>query len=289
VSGYPSLHWTRSNGWSPEPESLAFEEPLAIEIAYERRGQSVKKLLAITMRTPGSDAELALGFLLGEGVIGGLGDVSGSEAAAQNSRGEIVATRCVSLAQAPREDVERVSRGLITSSACGVCGRSTLAGLPLRAAARTSEDAWLSPELIAALPDRLREQQATFARTGGTHGAALFDPRGQLLLVREDVGRHNAVDKLIGAALLGKISPAGKILVLSGRVGFELMQKAVVAGVEVVVAVGAPSSIAVNLAQAAGVTLIGFTRGARFNVYAHAGRVQPGDADRIPRPLAAEA
>ncbi|MSU69264.1 MAG: formate dehydrogenase accessory sulfurtransferase FdhD [Opitutaceae bacterium] len=283
IAAFPSLHWSREDGWSSVTEQLAGEAPLAIEVAYERLGQPVSKVLAVTMRTPGSDEELALGFLFGEGLIECLADTCGNTAAGRNSRGEVIATRTVRLVSAPREDLQRVSRGLITSSACGLCSRATLKGLPFGAPAADAGPV-LSCELIASLPDRLRDQQDTFSKTGGTHGAALFDVQGGALLVREDVGRHNAVDKLIGAALLGKIALAGKILVLSGRVSFELMQKAAAAGVAVVVAVGAPSSIAVNLAHTAGITLIGFARGARFNVYAHAERLEPGPSGKTSVP-----
>ncbi len=278
VLAYPSLHWSRETGWSAVPERLAAEAPLAIEIAYERLGQAVRKVLAVTMRTPGSDEELALGFLYGEGLIGSVSDVRKNVAAEANSRGEQISTQVVHLLTPPRDDLQRVSRGLITSSACGMCGRTTLQGLSFAPPLRPSESAALAGEWIAALPEKLREQQKLFSATGGSHGAGLFDDRGSLMVVREDVGRHNAVDKVIGAALLGKIPLAGRGLVLSGRISFELMQKAAVAGVATVVAVGAPSSLAVNLAQSAGITLIGFTRGSRFNVYTHAERLEPAAA-----------
>ena len=286
MAGYPSLHWSRETGWSSVPESLAVEAPLAIEIAYGRLGQDVRKVLAVTMRTPGNDEELALGFLFAEGLISGLEDVVASRAAEENSRGETIATQAIQLCHPPREDLQRVSRGLITSSACGMCGRTTLQGLSFAPPLRPTEGTLLSAEAIAALPDLLRPGQAAFTATGGSHGAGLFDAGGHLIFVREDVGRHNAVDKVIGAALRAKIVLAGKILVLSGRVSFELMQKAAVAGVAVVVAVGAPSSLAVNLAQTAGITLIGFTRGPRFNVYTHAGRLDPGRPVERPAPPA---
>ncbi len=271
VCATPSLRWSGEDGWSSSPERLAIEAPLAIEIAYDRRGQPVRRVLAVTMRTPGSDEELALGFLLGEGLIQSLAEVRGGAAALENARGEKIVTWRVDLAQIPREDVERVSRGLITSSACGLCGRSTLEGPPLRSSAPATDAERLSGEVIAGLPERLRLLQKTFAETGGCHGAALFDARAGLLLAREDVGRHNAVDKLLGAALLQGIAPAGKVLVLSGRASFELLQQAAAARHRrAVVAVGAPSSMAVDLAHAAGIVLVGFNRGTRFNVYTHA-------------------
>ena len=273
VCASPSLHWSQAAGWSSVTEQLAVEEPLAIEIAYDRAGQEIRRVLAVTMRTPGHDDELALGFLLAEGLIGGRADVNKSTAESENVRGEKIPTRRMHLARAPREDLQRVSRGLLTSSACGLCGRPSLEGLPMPHAPRDPDETALSCELIAGLPDLLRRQQTVFFATGGCHGAALCDTSGALLLAREDVGRHNAVDKLVGAALLRAISCAGKILVLSGRASFELTQKAAAAGVAVIVAVGAPSSAAVNLAHAAGVTLVGFTRDGRFNVYAHADRL----------------
>lgn len=272
----PSLHWSEKNGWTAETETLAVEAPLAIEITYPRNGQPVVKVLAVTMRTPGQDEELALGFLRAEGLIGTREDVVGGSAAEVTSRGERIATWRVQLTRAPQEDLQRVSRGLLTSSACGLCSRTTLEGLPITAVGTNraiDTPTVLDARLIAGLPERLRQAQPTFFATGGTHGAALCDRAGHILLAREDVGRHNAVDKVFGAAWLHGIDCTGKILVLSGRASFELTQKAAAAGVAVIVAVGAPSSAAVNLAHDAGITLVGFTREGRFNVYAQASRL----------------
>ena len=274
IRASPSLHWSRSDGWSRVTEKIATEAPLTIEIAYERAGQEVRKLLAVTMRTPGHDEELAIGFLFSEGLITHPGEVDGGGPDGENVRGEKISTWRVRLVRPPREDLQRVSRGLLTSSACGLCGRSSLEGLPQRRVARDVNLPPLPAELIASLPEKLRGQQAVFFVTGGSHGAALCDWHGTVNLGREDVGRHNAVDKLIGAALRAGLTFGEKILVLSGRASFELIQKAAAAGIPVVVAVGAPSTLAVNLANAAGITLIGFTRDTRFNVYANADRLE---------------
>jgi FdhD protein len=280
VSGSPSLCWSREGGWKAATEQVAVEAPLAIEISHERRGHAVRNLLAVTMRTPGSDEELAIGFVFAEGLIRGIDDVAGGDAADENLRGEKIATWRVRLRRAPREDWRRVSRGLITSSACGLCGRTSLEGLPWKVAPRAADASGLSAEFIGSLPRRLRDHQPAFARTGGCHGAALFDGEGNLILAREDVGRHNAVDKLVGAALRDGVALAGKILALSGRASFELVQKAAAAGVAFVVSVGAPSSLAISLAHAAGITLVGFDRGDRFNVYAHVDRLKLQPSER---------
>jgi FdhD protein len=271
----PSLQWSAPDSLSAKTEDLVVEAPLAIEIAYPRQGVEVRKVLAVTMRTPGQDDELALGFLLAEGLITTPADVAGVEARDHNARGEAISTWCVRLAQPPAEDLQRVSRGLLTSSACGLCGRPSLEGLPLRSVARNAA-APLDFAVVAALPETLRLHQPTFFATGGCHAAALCDARGRLHLAREDVGRHNAVDKLVGAALQGGLALSGLILVLSGRASFELLQKAASAGIGVVVAVGAPSSAAVDLAHAAGITLCGFARVSRLNVYTHADRLALG-------------
>ncbi len=269
----PSLHWSAGAGWSSVAETLSVEAPLAIEIAYERAGATVRKLLAVTMRTPGHDAELALGFLFAEGLIERPSDILASLPADETLRGEKISTQRVQLARAPREDLQRVSRALLTSSACGLCGRTSLEGLPTPTIPRVANAVRLSARLLASLPDVLRRHQPGFFASGGCHGAALCDAHGALLLAREDVGRHNAVDKLLGAALLRDLPRTDKILVLSGRASFELVQKAAAAGVPVIVAVGAPSSLAVDLAHAAGLTLAGFARGERLNVYTHADRL----------------
>lgn len=274
----PSLHWTEAAGWSSVLETVVAESPLAIEIAYERSGCEVAQVLAVTMRTPGHDDELSLGFLLSEGLISNTADVQALVPANKNARGEAIATQRVRLARAPREDLQRISRGLVTSSACGLCGRVSLEGLPLEPVAPTATEPRMPANLINRLTDRLREQQAIFAETGGSHGAALANALGHTLLVREDVGRHNAVDKLFGAALLRGITATGGILVLSSRASFELVQKAAAAHIAMIIAVGAPSSFAVSLAHAAGITLVGFSRPGRFNVYTHADRLDLGAA-----------
>ncbi|HVU24645.1 MAG TPA: formate dehydrogenase accessory sulfurtransferase FdhD [Opitutus sp.] len=273
VRASPGLRWSRAGGWTSVAETLAIEAPLAIEIAYERSGQEIRKVLAVTMRTPGADDELACGFLFAEGLIASAADIAALSAHDENARGERVRTQRVRLVRAPAEDLQRISRGLVTSAACGLCGRPSLEGLPLRAVAREPEAPALACEVIAALPEKLRRRQTAFSATGGSHGAALCDARGEVLLVREDVGRHNAVDKLVGAALQRGLARAGNILVLSGRASFELAQKAAAAGIAVIVAVGAPSSAAVTLANRAGITLVGFARDGRFNVYTHADRL----------------
>ena len=269
----PGLRW-EDGILSAVRERVVAEEPLAVEIAYERTGQTVRKVISVTMRTPGEDGDLALGFLYCEALIDGAGDVLGGELLGENARGEKIPTWRVRLARPPRaQEVERVSRGIITSAACGLCGRTSLKGLRVAQASGAAEVPAVSGEEVASLPGKLRQLQKVYPETGGCHGAGLFDELGAPLIVREDVGRHNAVDKVIGAALRGAITTAGRTLVLSGRAGFELIQKAAAAGIGLVVAVGAPSSLAVRLARDTGMTLAGFAREGRFNVYSQSGRL----------------
>ena len=268
----PGLRWV-DGALSAVRERLVVEEPLAVEVAYERLGQPVLRVLSVTMRTPGDDADLAMGFLYCESVIEGVGDVLGGELLAENSRGDKLPTWRARLARPPgNQAVERVSRGIITSAACGLCGRTSLEGLRLWGAPETGEQPEIGGETILSLPAKLRGLQRIYPETGGCHGAGLFDAAGEPVIVREDVGRHNAVDKVVGAALRAGIATAGGTLVLSGRAGFELIQKGAAAGVSLVVAVGAPSSLAVQLARDAGMTLVGFARDGRFNIYSQAGR-----------------
>ncbi len=286
----PSLHWTHQQGWFHADEPLVVESPLAIEIAYPRSGHELRKVLAVTMRTPGHDADLALGFLFAEGLIASPDDILSNTAHAENIRGDSIATQRVQLRHAPREDLQRISRGLLTSSACGLCGRVSLEGLPTSSplSAPSSPAFAISPEHLSRLPDTLRATQSLFAETGGSHGAALVDFHGQLLLAREDVGRHNAVDKLLGAALRQNLIAAQHLLVLSSRASFELLQKAAVFGLPLVIAVGAPSSLAVSVAHQAGITLVGFARDGRFNVYTHADRLALAPSTPCRSPLAGD-
>ncbi len=274
IQRVPCLHWSAAQGPSGGFEEIIVEAPLCLEISYSRGMSQVVKTLGITMRTPGNDEELALGFLLGEGVIGSSSEVHSTEARSSNHAGEQMDTIRILLAQPPTHDLKRVSRAVTTTSACGLCGRPSLEGLPITAAQPDGQTfSPVSSKLIHQLPERLRSHQTAFAQTGGSHGAALCSQAGELLLGREDVGRHNAVDKLFGAALLQGRPLSDSILVLSGRASFELVQKSTSAGPRLIVAVGAPSSAAIALAHTAGITLIGFTRENRFNIYTHAPRV----------------
>jgi FdhD protein len=219
------------------------------------------------MRTPGHDIDLALGFLVGEGVIGAAEDV-----ARVGGLGAAVDVRLATHVPPPDPSLQR---HVFTSSACGVCGSASLEAVDKVARFEVSTDPLrLEPSVLAALPDRLRERQAAFDSTGGLHAAGLFDPAGVLVCVREDVGRHNAVDKVVGWALReGRVPLRGHVLQVSGRASFELVQKARLAGIPVLTAVSAPSSLAVELADDAGMTLVGFSRGGRFTVYTRADRI----------------
>jgi FdhD protein len=244
----------RLPGGGTEPDELAVEEPLEIRV----NGRPV----AVTMRTPGHDDELALGFLVSEGVRPL--DVSFPDDLAANTV-EVGAEGF---------DPERLSRHFYTSSSCGVCGKGALEAVAVEAPAVES-DLTLPAELVSELPERLREAQPAFAATGGLHATGLFDREGTLLCVREDVGRHNAMDKVIGWAFVrGKLPLSHEVLCVSGRLSFELVQKAAVAGCPVMVAVGAPSTLAVELARDRGITLCGFVRDGRINVYSEPQRIE---------------
>lgn len=258
---------------SERPDTLAGEEPLEIRVDGRR--------LTVTMRTPGDDFALATGFLVSEGVVSRAEDVTRVLYCAGAAPGEpnTYNTVEVRLAGSVPPPAASLQRHVYTSSSCGLCGRTSLDAVRTAARWPLASGPELEPGLLARLPDRLRAEQRIFARTGGLHAAALFAADGTLLDVREDVGRHNAVDKLVGRALTdGALPLDGTVLVVSGRASFELVQKAVMAGVPVLAAVSAPSSLAVDLAEESGLTLVGFLRGDSMNVYAGAGRL------RLPSP-----
>ena len=251
---------------------IARDDTLAVERALEIHVAGAEPL--ITMRTPGADIELTAGLMHGEGVIRSREDIVYLRAAP----GEADVIRLMLKPEA-RARLDRVERNTLATSACGVCGKPSFSPpTPSETRADASAPARIAPELLLALPDRLRAEQGVFESTGGIHAAGLFDARGELLSIREDVGRHNALDKLIGAALLaGRLPLSDGIVMLSGRASYELLQKSIMAGVPIVCAVSAPSSYAVALAEQFGVTLVGFLRGDRFNVYTHADRIARSD------------
>ena len=286
--------WVVQAGESrPCTDQLATEEPLEIRLraagvahgegllpVFRRRSQGAgHRSVAITMRTPGADFELAAGFLYGEGIVR-----SGDEIRAishceepdldDDKRYNIVN---VDLRSGALPDLQALERHFYTTSACGVCGKASLESLRIRGCPVIPPGPEVEAEVLRTLPERLRAGQGIFAATGGLHAAALFDAGGNLLAVREDVGRHNALDKIVGWALLGGRLPLSRhIVMVSGRSSFEILQKSLMAGVPIVCAVSAPSSLAVSLAREFGITLIGFLRGDRFNVYTGLERVNVG-------------
>jgi FdhD protein len=252
-------------------EILAVEEPLELRI----NGAAI----TVTMRTPGSDIELAQGFMLTEGVIAARDDVASVRYCRGSNDGGINTYNVLNVTLAagvPAPEVH-VTRNFYTTSSCGVCGKGSIDAV--RTTSRYSpatDPTVVTAEALTAMPDQLRRGQRVFASTGGLHGAALFDDVGTPLAVREDIGRHNAVDKVIGWAVEnGRIPLSGAVLVVSGRASFELTQKAVMAGIPVLAAVSAPSSLAVDLADQAGLTLVAFLRGKSMNVYTRLDRVKP--------------
>jgi FdhD protein len=265
---------------------LAAEEPLGIRVDGAA--------LTMTMRTPGDDMELAAGFLVSEGVVGSAADIAGMKVCDGTTCGhtdhdqpgnivDVTLAAGVSIPAGAR-------RSFLTTSACGVCGKASISDICLQPRFPVAGDpAQVSPDVLAGLPGRLRDRQRVFSRTGGLHAAGLFSTAGELVAIREDVGRHNAVDKVVGWALLRDQLPlAGCILLVSGRASFELVQKAALAGIPVLAAVSAPSSLAVDLAGEAGLTLVGFLRGASMNVYAGAHRIASTAEPTTAEPTTAE-
>jgi FdhD protein len=257
---------------SSEMDSLAVEEPLEIRLGFP---QNKHKAISITMRTPGDDKELAAGFLFTEGIISTPDQISrirhcGPPEKNKNIQNTIV----VELAENIDVDLKRLERNFYTTSSCGVCGKSSIEALRTGAPQINANGFKFEAKLLHGLPEILRAAQNVFAQTGGLHASALFDTEGKLEIVREDVGRHNALDKVIGAKFLaGEIPLKDKILLVSGRASFELVQKALMAGIPLLAAVGAPSSLAVELAKEFGMTLAGFVRDNRFNIYTGGERI----------------
>lgn len=258
--------WTVDNGQVRRTrDDVITEEPLEIQL---RAGED-QRTVAITMRTPGNDYELAAGFLYNEGVITGKDDIIHMIYCVDGQQGlqEYNVLR-VNLTTTYLPDLHQLDRHFFTNSACGVCGKTMLDDLQKRHLPPLAADLQVTPEILATLPDTLRQAQKLFDSTGGLHAAALFTATGGLLTLREDVGRHNALDKLIGWGVLNKELPFhDKIILVSGRASYELLQKCRVAGTSIFCAVSAPSSLAIDLAEGFGITLIGFLRGARFNIY----------------------
>ncbi|MGQ7856885.1 formate dehydrogenase accessory sulfurtransferase FdhD [Pedobacter sp. WC2501] len=256
---------------APALDTLSVEEPLEIRIIYGAENDRVQKNISVTMRTPGQDLELALGFLFTEGIIPGkdqVKNISHLTMPCELNKENIVG---VELSEGFIPDLLQSDRNFYTTSSCGVCGKGSIAAIrtvsPYSKCA-DEQEMTLLPEVLYTLPDQLRAAQQNFAATGGIHASGLFTMEGELLLLREDVGRHNALDKLIGAALAVDLLPLNqRILLLSGRASFELIQKAAMAGISIVAAIGAPSSLAVELASEFGITLLGFLREDRFNIY----------------------
>ncbi len=278
------IHIVRvDQGVAAEAEDiLVTEEPLEIRLGHGPLDDRTEVRLSVTMRTPGHDEELTLGFLFTEGIITGPEQVLRAEHCGnvkEEERGNVIRAE---LHPSVELDPAKWQRNFYTSSSCGVCGKTSIDAVRMQCTTKITPFGPIDPKVITALPERMREAQTLFKHTGGIHAAALFDREGKLLILREDVGRHNAVDKVIGALLNNRSPVASRQspitnresltnncqLLVSGRAGFELVQKCVVAGIPLMAAVGAPSSLAVELAKEGGLTLIGFLRGERFNAYA---------------------
>lgn len=251
---------------------IAIEEPLEIRIGFEKAGLWTTQSLSITMRTPGHDFDLVAGFLLAEGIVHSRADIAGMRQAGKPGSNVVR----VDLAAGVAFDPSQFARHFYTTSSCGVCGKSSLDALESEGCRPLAREGFtIDASVVHALPAALREAQSVFERTGGLHAACLFDNEGRAIGVREDVGRHNAVDKIIGSQFLERGTPLDKALLLvSGRASFELAQKTIVAGIPVLAAVGAPSSLAVNLAREFDMTLLGFVRAGRFNIYSGEWRIR---------------
>jgi FdhD protein len=276
----------RVNGGPIGEESddiLAVEEPLEIRLGFRENGKRVHRPISITMRTPGDDLSLAAGFLFTEGILTSPDQIANirhcgrgrNPGSSEGAPPPATNTIIVDLADGVAVDLKRLERHFYTTSSCGVCGKRSIDALAT-VTERVNGDLRLSPSIIHGMPDVMRASQSAFDTTGGLHASALFDADGNLELLSEDVGRHNALDKVIGRKFVeGKVPLSEMLLVVSGRASFELVQKALMAGIPVLAAVGAPSSLAVQLAREFGMTLIGFVRDGRFNIYTGESRIIP--------------
>ncbi|MFT6396177.1 MAG: FdhD protein [Bradymonadia bacterium] len=255
-------------------DAVAVEEPLEIRLGFQLGSSPVRRSIAVTMRTPGHDAELAVGFLVGEGLLSKASTVTdvrpcNDDPTVEGAQNVIR----VDVENPNTEALSRLDRNFYTTSSCGVCGKASIDAIAVPVL-HVDANFTVDSELIPGLPARLRSAQTAFLATGGIHGAGLFDEGGTLLLVREDVGRHNALDKIVGRLFLdGELPASGRLLLLSGRASFELIQKALVAGIRFIAAVGAPSTLAIDLAARHDATLVGFVRDGGYNIYSGADRI----------------
>ena len=265
-----TIHQFDANNFTEKEDLLAVEEPLEISIAYGSAVSRIRKTVAVTMRTPDDDFELALGFLFTEGVVFNKKEVKSVRFVGENRV-------LVDLDEKVRFDFEKLNRNFYTTSSCGVCGKASLESISKTMCFILEKGIpTVSKDILLGLPQKLLAVQQSFIETGGAHASVLFNTEGGILKIFEDVGRHNALDKLIGWAFQQDILPLKEsILLVSGRASFELIQKASMAGIPIVVAVGAPSSLAVDLAEENGLTLIGFLKKDKFNIYTGIERVQP--------------
>ena len=267
---------------SPQQDNdiLTVEEPLEIRVRFRRGPNLVQKPVSVTMRTPGADRELAAGFLFTEGIIHTASWIEAIGFSGDNENSILVTL-------SHEVDLKRLERHFYTSSSCGICGKTSIEALAInREISLPNDRPQVTADTILAFPERLLQQQTHFSKTGGLHAAALIGPEGSVRATREDVGRHNAVDKVIGHALLAKsIDLSDCILMVSGRAGFELVQKTIMAAIPIMAAVGAPSSLAVELARRYDLTLIGFLRGNRFNLYSGRQRIKAIEATIAAQPV----
>ena len=266
----------KSDTHEEKDDLISIEEPLEISLKFEKENTTITQLLSITMRTPGQDEDLVRGFLYNEQIIKDIKHISsiekfGDKVGQYNIQNKILVT----LNDASNVDITKIKRDFLTNSSCGVCGKSSLDALEVIKQDKTPKlEPKLNSKIIISAPDTLRNNQAEFAQTGGIHASGLFNKDGTLINVKEDVGRHNALDKLIGNALInGQIDPSNQFITCSGRLNFELIQKVLMTNIGIVIGVGAPTSLAIDLANKFDMTLIGFVKKDSYNVYTNSQKV----------------
>ena len=266
----------KSDTYEEKDDLISIEEPLEISLKFEKKNKTITQLLSITMRTPGQDEDLVRGFLYNEQIIKDIKHISsiekfGDKVGQYNIQNKILVT----LNDSSNVDITKIKRDFLTNSSCGVCGKSSLDALEVIKQDKTPKlEPKLNSKIIISAPDILRNSQTEFAQTGGIHASGLFNKDGTLINVKEDVGRHNALDKLIGNALInGQIDPSNQFITCSGRLNFELIQKVLMTNIGIVIGVGAPTSLAIDLANKFDMTLIGFVKKDSYNVYTNSQKV----------------